>query len=136
MPKLPYVPLVAVVNSSVDIVSLIQEVLVGEGYRVVTHASSSRLAGVAEREFLLQHQPRAVVFAVSPPYERGWAIFRMLEQEFPHFGWVVTTTNTRALEEWVGPTDAIELVGKPFDLDALIAAVHAAVEGPHPPPPV
>ena len=135
MPEMPFVPLVAVVDSSIDVVTLIQEVLVGEGFRVVTLASSNKLGGVAEREFLLQQQPQAVVFAVSPPYERSWAIFRMLEREFPHFGWVVTTTNTRALEEWVGPTDAIEIVGKPFDLEVLIAAVHVAVEGPHPPPP-
>jgi DNA-binding NtrC family response regulator len=135
IPDLPFVPLVAVLDSSQDIVTLIQQVLVDEGYRVVTLATSVQLGGVSEREFLLQHQPQAVVCAVGPPYEKSWAIFRMLATELPHFGWVVTTTNAAALEQWVGPTDAIELIGKPFDLDQLVEAVHRAIEGPHPPPP-
>jgi DNA-binding NtrC family response regulator len=135
MPDRPIVPLIAVLNSSQDIVNLIQQVLVGEGYRVVTLATSNQLGGVSEREFLRQHQPQAAVYSVSPPYERSWAICSMLRREMPHFGWVVTTTNTRALEEWVGPTDAIELIGKPFDLDLLVEAVTRAVAGPHAPPP-
>ena len=47
----------------------------------------------------------------------------------------VAGPDTRALEESVGFSDAIELVGKPFDLEVLVNAVERAVAGPHAPPP-
>jgi hypothetical protein len=40
---------------------------------------------------------------------------------------VLTTTNKRALDALVGRTPAQELVGKPFDLDALVQAVRRAL---------
>ncbi len=42
---------------------------------------------------------------------------------------VLTTTNKRVLEALVGPTDVLELIGKPFDLDELFAAVARTLQG-------
>ncbi len=39
---------------------------------------------------------------------------------------ILTTTNKRALEQLVGPTPTHELVGTPFDMEALLAAVRRA----------
>jgi hypothetical protein len=36
---------------------------------------------------------------------------------------VLTTTHKGHLEELVGPTDAIEIVGKPYDVNQVIGAV-------------
>ena len=33
---------------------------------------------------------------------------------------IVTTTNKQALERFVGPTDAIEIFTKPYDVEMLI----------------
>jgi hypothetical protein len=41
---------------------------------------------------------------------------------------VLTTTNNRALDELVGPTPTHELLGKPYEIDELLAAVHRATE--------
>jgi len=39
---------------------------------------------------------------------------------------VVTTANKNALEDLVGPTETLQIVGKPADLNALLGRVEAA----------
>jgi hypothetical protein len=36
---------------------------------------------------------------------------------------IVTTTNKQALERFVGPTDAIEIFTKPYDVEGLIEII-------------
>jgi hypothetical protein len=36
---------------------------------------------------------------------------------------VLTTTNKRALHDIIGATEALEIIGKPYDLDELAMAV-------------
>ena len=45
------------------------------------------------------------------------------------FTLVLTTKNKRALDSLVGPTEVIEIVGKPFDLGEVFAAVRRAERG-------
>jgi len=40
---------------------------------------------------------------------------------------VLTTTNKPALEQLVGDTEALEIIGKPYDLRRVIDAVRAAL---------
>ncbi len=41
---------------------------------------------------------------------------------------VVTTTNKRALEDLIGPTDVVELLCKPYDLQQIVHACVSAME--------
>ncbi|PLS79064.1 MAG: hypothetical protein CYG59_15105, partial [Chloroflexi bacterium] len=41
---------------------------------------------------------------------------------------IVVTTNKNALDALVGETGSLEIIGKPFDLDALLMAVRASLE--------
>jgi hypothetical protein len=41
---------------------------------------------------------------------------------------VLTTVNKAALDLLVGPTPAFELVGRPYDLDHILQAVHRALK--------
>ena len=116
-------PLVACVNASEDIVELLAEVMKHEGFRAVTHVSPSKLGPEPTIEFLRQVQPQACIYSVSIPYEDSWANFQQVREALPLCAWVVTTTNKRALDELVGPTNTIEIIGKPYDIDRLIDAV-------------
>ena len=73
------------------------------------------------QDFVRRHQPDVIVFDVSFPYDHNWMRYREFRQadgvrDIPI---VLTTTNTKALHDIVGATEALEIVGKPYDLDEL-----------------
>lgn len=77
------------------------------------------------QDFVRRHQPDVIVFDVSFPYDHNWMRYREFRQadgvrDIPI---VLTTTNTKALREIVGATEALEIVGKPYDLDELATIV-------------
>ena len=124
-------PLVACVNSSEDIVELLATVLQEDGLRAVTHVSPTKEGPQPEIDFLRNVRPQAVIFNVSLPYEASWQEFLQVRAALPDCPFVVTTTNKRALDELVGPTNSIEIIGKPFDLDHIVAVVRRTLAGGH-----
>ena len=124
----PASPLVACVNSSQDIVELLAALLQEDGIRAVTHVSPTREGPQPEIEFLRNVRPQAVIYNVSLPYEASWQEFLQVREALPDCPFVVTTTNKRALDELVGPTNTIEIIGKPYDLDHILAATRRGLE--------
>ena len=84
-----------------------------------------------EIDFLRNLRPQVVVYNVSLPYEVSWQEFLQVRAAVPDCPCVVTTTNQRALDELVGPTNTVELIGKPYDLDHIVAVVRRALAGGH-----
>jgi CheY-like chemotaxis protein len=124
-------PLVAIVNTSEDVANLLQTILEDDGYRtVVVYVPDLRRDDPDPLEFLQQHDPAAVVWDIAIPYEQNWSFFQTVQRRggFQGRGVVLTTTNLRALEGLVGPTGAHEMIGKPFDLDQILAAVRRATQ--------
>lgn len=81
------------------------------------------------RQLLNTIRPDVVLFDLSIPYEQNWLCFKYLS-EIALFGatpMMLTTTNRRAVDEIVGPTDAFELVGTPHDLWHLQELVECRV---------
>ncbi|MEP6917337.1 MAG: hypothetical protein ABJC89_16925 [Acidobacteriota bacterium] len=122
---------VAVVNSSEDTVEMLRTCLQQHGFTsVVTGHIHDFKAGDADfTKFVAEHQPALFIYDISLPYDKNWTFLRLLLDTESMRGRkiVVTTTNKRALDALVGPNDAFEIVGKPYDLDRIVAAVEAAL---------
>jgi DNA-binding NtrC family response regulator len=125
------VPVVAIFNSSQEILDMLQLALSEEPLRTVTgHILDFKRGEEDFLAFIEEHDPSAIVYDVAPPYEENWAFLRLLRDLKANEGrsFVVTTTNKRLLEELAGASgDVIELVGKPFDLDEIKGAIVRAL---------
>ena len=125
-------PTLAVFNASEDTVAFVTLFFEGQGFHVVSQswpAFDSLRAEIADA-FVAQHCVDIVIFDVSLPYRENWDHFvdfsKMLDgRRVPV---VLTTTNKQALTEMVGPTHALEIIGKPYDLDQLAVAVRKAMQ--------
>ncbi len=123
--------MIAVFNSSDDVVALLRETLQEEGFTVVTaHVPDIKAGRQDVLDLLRRYDPPVVIYDISPPYAENWTFFRLLQDTDAARGrqFILTTTNLRALAETVGEAKAIELIGKPYDLDEIVNAVRRALK--------
>ena len=118
---------VVVFNASDDTVDMLTAFFRVLGFDAAGEAWPARnpLSVEIVQDFVRRHQPDVIVFDVSFPYDQNWMRYREFRQadgvrEIPI---VLTTTNTKALHDIVGATEAFEIVGKPYDLDELATIV-------------
>lgn len=123
-------PVVAVFNSSADVVQLLRTALEEEGYTTATaHVSEIKRGEQDVIDFFERYDPRVVIYDVSVPYAENWTFFKLVRDTQVAQGrrFIVTTPNKRALEEAIGESPVVELVGKPYDLQTILERVAAAV---------
>jgi CheY-like chemotaxis protein len=125
-------PVVAVFNSSDDMVELLRIMLESNGFVVVSgHVSDLRRAKIDLQAFVAQNQPAAVVYDLVPPYDTQWAFLDHLRQVSPlrDIPFVLTSTNAKMARELAGRGErVIEVLGRPFDMDELLEAVRRDVD--------
>lgn len=125
-----YEETVAVINSNDDTVEMLRYALQSAGFNsVITgHVHDFKTGSEDFARYLQTHDPRVLVYDVSIPYDKNWTFLRqMLDLEHMRGRKiVVTTTNKKRLDEIVGPNDAFEIVGKPYDIDRIVEAVKTA----------
>jgi CheY-like chemotaxis protein len=127
-------PVIAVINTSDDLVLTLRDALVREGYNVVSAHIRDIKAGRQDfSAFLQAHDPAAIIYDISVPYEDNWTFFQTLlklpaalDRQF-----IVTTVNKQVLDKRVGRTEAIEIQGgRVDDLEPVIEAVQKRVKLP------
>lgn len=123
-------PIIAVFNSSSDTVDLLRTALDEQGFHtVVGHIPEVKSGELDLISFIGHHAPSVIVYDISPPYDLNWNFLRLVRSSEPvkDLQFVLTTTNKPALDKLVGETKAIEIIGKPYDLQQVIHAVRSAL---------
>jgi len=129
----PTKQVVALFNASDDTVEMVQRMLDASGFVcfVGCHFSDLKKGRIDFVRYLSEHDPDVVIFDISPPYNENWEFFKTLRDGtvMEGRGLVLTTTNKERLDETVGKdSGAFEIVGKPYDLDQIKAAIRGALK--------
>lgn len=125
-------PVIAVFNSSDDLVEMLKILLETHGYLAVTsHIDDLRKGNLDLQAFVDQYRPSAVLYDLIPPYDRHWAFLDHLRRTSPLKGlpFVLTSTNARAARELAQRDEAvIEIVGRPFEFEELLEALRRVAQ--------
>jgi DNA-binding response OmpR family regulator len=123
---------VAIFNASDDTVEMLSVILQHAGFVTENAHVSDVKRGVTDFvAFIEDHDPAAVVWDISPPYQENWNFFQLLRTSrvLDGRGVVVTTTHKLHLDKIAGfDSGAIEIVGKPYDLDQVVTAVQSGIK--------
>ena len=121
---------VAIFNTNPEVLDLVREALQDAGHAtVVAHVDDLKRGRIDLVQFVEQHRPDVIVYDVAPPYDTNWTFLRLMRSSKVMQGraFVVTTTNKKALDELIGPSDAVELLCKPYDLEQIVQSVTHAL---------
>src|SRR5688500_17265506 len=129
MPQISNV--VAVINSTTDIVDMLRIAMEQAGLVVVSALTPEIREGYVDLEqFVKQHEPKVIAYDIAPPYEANWNLFQHVAKMPVMQGrqFVITSTNARHVERLASPQEHIyEVVGKTEDLGRIVQAVKEAL---------
>jgi CheY-like chemotaxis protein len=114
---------VLVVDDDPSVLAMVAEALQLEGYAVRTAANGAEALAAVARE-----HPAVVLLDMRMPVLDGWgfaAALRARGVEVP----IVVMTAAQDARRWAAEISAQGHVPKPFELDDLLAAVAAALDG-------
>jgi CheY-like chemotaxis protein len=120
-------PVVAVFNTSPDTVEMLRIVLEQAGFVVMgLYTYEVRDGRINIENVFNQHEPDVVIYDIAPPYDKNWREFRHMctMPALARRKFVLTTTNIQRVREAIdNPPEMFEIVGKPYDLGAIVEQV-------------
>jgi hypothetical protein len=120
---------VALFNASDDTIDMVQGLLTASGggqTLIWCHFADLKKGIVDFAKYMERHNPEVVIFDLSPPYDENWVFFKTMRdaETMKGRGVVLTTTNKNRLDEALGEdSHALEVVGRPKDLQQIDAAI-------------
>lgn len=124
-------PVVAVLNTSDDIVELLRIVFEQAGLVVVSaHLDDIRRGETSLADFVQEHDPKLILYDLTPPYDRSWRFLEHIRAAPSMQGrsFVITSTNAARAKEIVGDAAHVyEIIGKPYDINEVRDAVLRAL---------
>ena len=121
---------IMVINDTQEILELFREILEPEGYEVILYSFAPN-----ELQEIEHHQPDLIILDLIFGLEKtGWQLLQKLRmrRSTQNIPVIVCTAAIQAVREMEGYllAQGIKVVPKPFDLDALLAAVKEALQLP------
>jgi DNA-binding response OmpR family regulator len=123
--------IVALFNASDDTIDMVQNLLArsnSEQTLIWCHFADLKKGVIDFEKYMAKHNPEVVIFDLSPPYDENWHFFKTMRDAkvMRKRGIVLTTTNKNRLDEVLGEDSfALEVVGRPHDLQQIDAAIKA-----------
>ena len=120
---------VALFNASDDTIDMVQTLLTASTSNqtlIWCHFADLKKGIVDFAKYMDKHNPEVVIFDLSPPYDENWRFFKTMRdaRTMKGRGVVLTTTNKNRLDEVLGEdSHALEVVGRPRDLQQIDAAI-------------
>ena len=130
MPKKPNTDgkLIMVINDTVEILELFEEILVGEGYRVSLHSYHP-----SDLQDVKKVMPELIISDHSVNHEdAGWQFIQKIKMsaDVAYIPIILCTTNLQLVRNNEGHfgVKGIRVLAKPFNIDDLIIVVKEAFE--------
>ena len=123
--------IVALFNASDDTIDIVQTLLTasdGEQRLISCYFADLKKGIVNFDKYMDRNNPEVVIVDLSPPYDENWHFFEEMRgsETMKGRGVVLTTTNKARLDEVLGAdSHALEVVGRPQDLQQIGAVIRA-----------
>ena len=112
-----------VVDDDEHIVSILSEVLLDEGYRVVSARDGAEAIAVVRRD-----RPDVILLDLMMPNVSGWSFLDMYRRTPPPHAPVIVVSAIPPSALRLPQEDVREVVRKPFSVDRLLKAIAATTQ--------
>ena len=114
---------VLVVDDDADLLRMVELVLDGEGYRVITDGE-----GLEALTKVAQEMPAVILLDMKMPIMDGWAFAREFRTRHDHLAPIVVLTAAEDARQRAKEIAAEGYLGKPFDIDDLLRIIKSYMD--------